>query len=152
MKQRVSVDNLTTSSQFCRHTNYALTSYGMRGKVLQKNQYTSWVSNSAKSTDPDSMGGIRYAARSSEANAATIGILFKFFTKGMSSLSPTAISFWLISTMRSSFLLNSGFSTSSTAGKILAVVRFVCVNRKYTTEPWHKSCHVQLARGVKAVL
>jgi len=81
----------------------------------------------AISTDPDSIGGIRYAARSSEANAATSGILLKFFTKGSSLVSPIAISFWLISTILSNFLLNSGFSTSSTAGKILAVVRFVCI-------------------------
>lgn len=39
MKQRgmlTSVDNLTTSSRFCRHTNHALTSYGMRGKSYKK--------------------------------------------------------------------------------------------------------------------
>ena len=91
-------------------------------------QYTSCGSNSAKSTDPDSIGGIRYAAKSSDTSAATNGILFKFFTTGMSLLSPTAIIFWFISTIRSNFRLNSGFSTSRTAGKIRAVVRFVCKN------------------------
>lgn len=39
--------------------------------------------------------------------------------------SPMAMSFWLISTILSNFLLNSGFSTPNTAGKILAVVRLV---------------------------
>ena len=83
-------------------------------------------SNSAKSTDPDSMGGMRYAAMISDTSWAIRGTLFRFFTRGMSLDSPAAMIFRLISTILSSFLLNSGFSTSGTAGKILAVVRFVC--------------------------